>query len=271
VTAATIRATRRDADEPSFLARHEFAYHLQRYRRVWRGTIVISLVNPLLFLVAIGSGLGHVVTNHPAALGGVSYLAFFAPGMLAASAMQNGIVESAFPVSRAVGRGGSYGVAVTTPLDSTDILVGHALFMALRIAMSAMLFVLVMVAFGAARSPLAILTVPAAVLTGLAFATPTAAWAATVRNPRVVSTLFKWIVMPLYLFSGTFFPVGQLPPVLRGLAYATPLWQGVDLCRTLSLGTATWWRCAGHVAYLSVLTAAGIALAARAYRRRLYG
>src|SRR3954469_870607 len=99
-------------------ALREFEYRMRQYRRRWRGTIVISVANPLLFLIAIGAGLGQLISPGPA-LGGVSYLAFFAPGMLAAASMQNGIIESAFPVSRAVSRGGSYGVATSSPLDSS--------------------------------------------------------------------------------------------------------------------------------------------------------
>lgn len=253
-----------------FLGRYEFAYRLQRYRRTWRGTVVISVLNPLLFLIAVGVGLGHVV-SHPASLHGVSYLQFFAPGMLAAGSMQNGIVDSGWPVSHGVSKSGSYRVAITTPLESTDIMIGHILFMALQIALSAVAFVAVMVAFGAAHSWLVVFTVPAATLTGLAFATPTSAFAATVSSPKVVGNLFKWVVMPLYLFSGTFFPVAQLPLALRALAYATPLWHGVDLCRTLSLGTATWGRCAMNVGYLSAVTILGIVIARRTFRRRLYG
>ena len=253
------------------LALHEFAYHLQRYRRTWRGTVVVSIVNPLLFLLAIGVGLSKVVTTHPPGLGGATYLEFFAPGMLAAAAMQNGIIESAFPVSRAVRSGGSYSVAVTTPLDSTDIMLGHCLYMAFKLAFGAVTFVVVMTLLGAAESWKVVLTIPAATLTGLAFATPTMGWAAKVANPRAVFGAFKWVVMPLYLFSGTFFPITQLPPLLRALAYATPLWHGVDLCRTLSLGTATWPRTAAHVVYLLAFTVGGLAWAARAYRRRLYG
>jgi lipooligosaccharide transport system permease protein len=251
-------------------ARRALSYHLFRYRRTWRGTVIISIVNPLLFLLAIGLGLGRVVGNHAASLHGTSYLAFFAPGMLAAAAMQNGIIESAFPVSRATAPGGSYAVAKTSPLDPTDIMVGHLLFMTLRIAMSATAFVAIMAALGATRSLSALLTIPAATLTGLAFAAPTAAWAARTANPQTVGKLFKWVVMPLYLFSGTFFPVSQLPPVLRDVAYATPLWHGVQLCRSLSLGTATLPAALGHVAYLARCAVVGVVVARRTYRRRLY-
>jgi ABC-type polysaccharide/polyol phosphate export permease len=167
-------------------------------------------------------------------------------------------------------RMGSYQVAISSPLEPTDILFGHSLFMAVRIAMSATAFMVVMVAMGAAQSPLVVLALPAALLTGLAFATPVTAWAITVDDPGRVGNLFKWVVMPLYLFSGTFFAIEQLPSWLRVLAYATPLWHGVDLCRSLSLGTATWFTSGVHVAYLLALTVVGLVVARHTYRRYLY-
>jgi lipooligosaccharide transport system permease protein len=252
------------------LARHELYYRMIRYSRTWRGTVVISLVNPLLFLIGIGVGLGKVVQPHPAGLQAAGYLAFFAPGMLAASSMQNGIVESAYPVTIATTKGGSYRVAVATPLSSTEILIGHAVYMAMRIAMSAAAFLIVMAAFGAQQSALVVLAVPAALLTGMAFAMPTAAWAVTLERPDTLFAIFKWVVMPLYLFSGTFFPISHMPLALRLLAYVTPLWHGVDLCRSLSLGTLTWGSALLHVGYLGALCVVGFLLATRTYRRRLY-
>jgi ABC-type polysaccharide/polyol phosphate export permease len=250
-------------------------YWLRQYKRRWRGTVVVSISNPVLFLIAIGAGIGRLVTpsaDSPAAaaLGGVTYLAFFAPGMLAAASMQNGIVESAFPVARGRMPDGPYQPAVSSPLEPTDILLGHVLFMAMRIAMSAAAFLVVMVALGAAQSWLVVLTLPAATLTGLAFATPTAAWAITVDGPRRVGDLFKWVVMPMYLFSGAFFAVEQLPGWAQAIVHVTPLWHGVELCRTLSLGTATWAGSAVHVAYLLALNGIGLALAWRTYPRHLH-
>jgi lipooligosaccharide transport system permease protein len=247
------------------LARREFAYWLRAYRQRWRGSVVVSVANPLLFLIAIGGGLGHLVRP----VDGVSYLAFFAPGMLAAASMQNGIIESSFPVSRARRRDGSYQVALAGPLEPADVLAGHVLYMTVRVALSAVAFLVVMLLLGAARSPLVVLDLPAATLTGLAFATPTAAWAVTVTDQGRVGTLFKWVVMPLYLFSGTFFPLDKLPFALRAVAYVTPLWHGVQLCRTLSLGTATWGGSALHVACLLGFTAAGLLAALHTYRTRL--
>jgi len=255
---------------PTALALHEYRNWLTRYRRTWKGTLVISVLNPLLFLIAVGLGIGQLVDPATSGMGGVSYLAFFAPGMLAAAAMQNGIVESGFGVSWATRSDGSYTTAKATPLEPADILGGHLLYMASKLALSAGCFLLVMIAIGAAQSPTVVLALPAAVLLGLAFATPTAAWAVTLSGPSKVGAAFKWVVMPLYLFSGTFFAVELMPTWLQWLAYATPLWHGVDLCRSLSLGTATWANSAIHLAYLVTLTVAGGLIALRLYRRHLH-
>ena len=82
--------------------------------------------------------------------------------------------------------------------------------------------------------------------------------------------LFRFGLIPLFLFSGTFFPVSQLPVAIRPLAYITPLWHGVSLCRSLSLGTASLWPSVGHVAYLAAVAGAGVYAGVRTYRRRLY-
>jgi lipooligosaccharide transport system permease protein len=249
----------------------EFSHWLLRYRRTWRGTIVISVANPLLFLLGIGAGLGHLVDKHaPVAIGGVSYLAFFAPGLLAASAMQTGFIESAGRVAMAAGFDGSYRSAVTTPLGPTQIMGGHLLFMAFRIASSSAAFVVVMLGFGVTNGWRALGVLVAATLTGFAFAAPSAAWAVTLRQTQRINSVFRFVIIPMYLFSGTFFAVAELPHWLRPLAYVLPLYHGAQLCRTLSLGTATPAGTALHVGVLLALTLAGLAVARVTYRRRLH-
>ena len=125
-------------------------------------------------------------------------------------------------------------------------------------------------AFGAVHSWLAILAFPAAVLTGLAFAAPIAAFAATAENDTTFSMLYRFGIIPLFLFSGTFFPITQLPAWLRPVAYLTPLWHGVSLCRALNLGTVDLGQVVIDVAYLAALAAAGLLAGNRTYRRRLY-
>ena len=146
------------------------------------------------------------------------------------------------------------------------------MFMTMRIAMNSALVTMFLWVFGAARSAWVVMAWPAAVLTGLAFAAPVAAWAITVKQANSFAYVFRFGLMPLMLFSGTFFPLSQLPGWLRALAYATPLWHGVALCRAFSLGYAVDdpLGMLGHAAYLAVLAAAGIWAGARTYRRRLY-
>jgi ABC-type polysaccharide/polyol phosphate export permease len=147
---------------------------------------------------------------------------------------------------------------------------GHLLFIAFRVLSSSAAFVAVMAVFGASDGWWALAVLPAALLTGLAFAAPVAAWAVGVRFPRKINSVFRFAIMPLYLFSGTFFAAGQLPGWVRPIVEALPLWQGVELCRTLSLGTATAPSAGIHAGYLLVLTAGGILAARVTYRRRLH-
>jgi lipooligosaccharide transport system permease protein len=249
----------------------EFTYWLLRYRRTWRGTIVISVANPLLFLLGIGAGLGQLVDRHaPTVIGGVSYLAFFAPGMLAASAMQTGFIESSGGVARAAGPDGAYRAATITPLRPGQIMGGHLLFIAFRVATSAAAFTVVMLGFRVTHGWWALGAVTGALLTGLAFAAPAAAWAVGLRAPRNINAVFRFVIMPMYLFSGTFFAITQLPAWLRPVAYVLPLYHGAQLCRTLALGTATLAGTALHAGVLLALVLVGILAARVTYRRRLH-
>lgn len=253
----------------SFAVR-EFRYWLTNYRRTWRGSIYTSFLSPVLYLGAMGLGLGKLVDAHGTArLGGVGYLAFLAPGLLAAAAMQSGIEESTYPVLGSVKWRRTYYAAAASPLRPADIFHGHLLFTIMRLAMNSAIFLVVMTAFGAITSPWVLAAVPVAVLTGLAFAAPIEAWAITVSKDTSFALVFRFGMIPLFLFSGTFFPVTQLPAWIRPLAYATPLWHGVALCRSLSLGTATLGGALVHVGYLTALAAVSIVVGNRTYRRRL--
>ena len=253
------------------LALRSFAYWAYQYRRTWRGVTLSSLFNPVLYLTAMGLGLGTLVDRHGVRpqLDGVTYLAFLAPGLLAASVMQTATNESTWPVMGAVKWFRSYHAMLATPLRVIDVLVGHLAWIALRLLMVSTVFVVIMAAFGAPRSWWVVAAVPAAVLCGMAFAAPIAAFAATRDSPNGFSALFRFGIIPMFLFSGTFFPVGQLPGWIRPLAYLTPLWHGVDLCRSLSLGRVDPGLAAVHVGYLAALVAGGAACAYLTYRRRL--
>jgi lipooligosaccharide transport system permease protein len=250
-----------------------FQCWLTVYRRIWRSSIWSSILGPVCYLGALGYGLGALVDRHgTASLGGVSYLAFVAPAILASGAMNTGMGEASYPVFGSLKWNRIYIGAQASPLRPADIFRGHLMFMTMRIAMNCAILTVFVWAFGAARSAWLVLAFAAAVLTGVAFAAPIAAWAVTVTVENSFSYLFRFVMMPLMLFSGTFFPLSQLPAGLRALAYVTPLWQGVAMCRAFSLGTAPGdpLGMLGHAAYLAAMAAAGIWAGARTYRRRLY-
>jgi len=252
-------------------AGRQLRFWLTDYRRTWRGSIYSSVLNPLLYLGAMGLGLGTLVDRHGrAGLGGVSYLAFLTPGLLAAASMQAGVGECTYPVFGSVKWNKTYQAAVSSPLRPSDVFHGHLLFVTLRLTMNSALFMAVAAAFGALRSPWVIAALPVAVLTGLAFAAPIEAWSVTRQKDTSFAVIFRFGLIPLFLFSGTFFPITQLPAWIRPVAYVTPLWHGVALCRALSLGNAGLGGALVHVGYLAAVVAAGIAVGDRTYRRRLY-
>jgi len=249
------------------------AFHcwLVMYRRTWRSSVWSSVFGPLFYLGAMGYGLGSLVDkNGTAALGGVPYVVFVAPAVLAVQAMNSGLNNALFPVFSSMHWNKIYVAASATMLRPGDIFRGHLLFITMRIAMNSACFVAAMAAFGLIRSPWAVLLLPVAALLGFAFATPSAAWAVTLDHDTPMNYPIRFGAVPLMLFSGTFFPISQLPGWIRPLAYATPLWHGVALCRALSLGDVAPASAAIHVAYLVALAALGLWWGGRTYRRRLY-
>jgi len=253
------------------LALRQFRFWLTDYRRTWRGSIYSSLLNPVLFLGAMGLGLGKLVDAHgTASLGGVSYLVFLAPGLLAATGMQTGVGESTYPVFASVKWTKTYLAASATPLRPADVFHGHVLFTTMRLTMNCAIFIAVASMLGAVRSGWIVAALPVAVLTGLAFAIPIEAWSVTRTKDTSFAVIYRFIMIPLFLFSGIFFPVTQLPAAIRPLAYLTPLWHGAALCRALSLGAATWGGALVHVGYLALWAAAGLIAGHRTYPRRLY-
>jgi lipooligosaccharide transport system permease protein len=242
--------------------------HARKYRRTWLGSVVTTFLNPVLFLLAMGVGLGTLV-DRGGAFGGVGYLEFLAPGLLAATAMQTAAGDSAFPVRASIKWVKTYHAALATPVRARDLVVGHLCWVALRLALAATVFALVMTAFGATRPAGGALAVLPAVLTGMAFAPLVTAIAASGSSDYGLSSLFRFGIVPLFLFSGTFFPISQLPALLQPVAVATPLWHGVELTRAAALGSTPAWPPFGHVAYLVAWLLAGAVVAVRVFERKL--
>ena len=215
-----------------------FEHRFTQYRHSFRATIFSSFLTPVLFLAAMGLGLGsYVDQGADPSLGGLSYLAFLAPGLLASTCMQSAAFESAFPIMSGLVWSRVFHAMYATPISGRDIALGNLAWIGARMLLVATVFTAVIVAFGAAASPLIVLAIPAGALTGLAFAAPIMAFAATQRTPEKFNAVFRFGITPLFLFSGTFYPVESLPVFLQPLAWVTPLWHGVSLARGLSLGT----------------------------------
>jgi lipooligosaccharide transport system permease protein len=231
--------------------------------------VATSFLVPVLYLAGMGLGLGSLVDHHVHRVDGVRYLDFIAPGLLAATAMQIGAADAMYPVMGAIKWWRTYTAMLATPLRVADVLLGHLAWMATRVAIVAGAYLVVLAAFGAAVSPLAVLALPAAVLTGLAFAAPVAAFSATQDKDLAFTTIYRFAIVPLFLFSGTFYPVDRLPAWLRPVAQVTPLYRGVDLCRGLCLGTLRAVPAVLDVAELVGLVAVGVAVGLRTYTRRL--
>jgi lipooligosaccharide transport system permease protein len=253
------------------LALRQVDYWATVYRRVWRGTVVTSFVLPLLYLAAIGVGLGRYVdAGSTAALGGLSYLDFVGPGLLATTAMQTAVGESSYPVLAYFVWQKVYDAMITTPLRARDVLAGHLGYVAVRLMTTCAVLLVVLSAFGIVHSVAGGIGAGlVAVLVGLAFATPMFALSARLQNDSGFALVYRLGLIPMFLFSGAFFPVSQLPTAIAWLARLTPVWHGVELCRALTTGQVTLVAALGHTGYLLLWIVVGWWLAERAFRRRL--
>ncbi len=260
------------AARPSSNIGRVFEHRWVQYRRTFRATIFTSFLTPILFLTAMGLGLGSYVSDSAIdSLGGVSYLAFLAPGLLAANAMQVASFEATYPIMGGLVWNKIFHAMYATPISPRDIALGNLAWIAARLSLISAVFTVVIVLFGAAASPLVVLAIPAAALTGMAFAAPIAAFSATQKTPNKFAAIFRFGITPLFLFSGTFFPLSSLPEALHPLAWLTPLYHGVELTRGLALGTIVDDPLVAivHVFVLCAFTVVGSLVTIRTIERRL--
>jgi lipooligosaccharide transport system permease protein len=239
------------------------------YRRTWRGSLFGSFLTPLLYLTAMGIGLAKLMTSGAQdMLGGVSYVDFLGPGILASSCMQSASFESTYPIMGKIMWRRNYEAILATPIQVHHLLLGELSWIAFRMTTMSSVFLVVLTLFGIPRSPLALLAIPFAVLTGLSFAAPIMAFSATRTNDSGFAALFRFVINPLFLFSGTFFPVSQLPDAVEWVAAATPLYHGVALIRgaVLDAMPSSWPL---HLGYLLVFLAVTASIAYRSLYRRL--
>jgi len=258
-----------------------FGYLLTSTRPYLKMAALSQLGSPVLYLLSLGIGLGSLVNGRSGGQSlGTSYLSFLAPALIAATALQVAVGQATYPILF----GGFkfqriYFAMNATPLTPQQIASGVLGWIATRTAVSATLYLAVVACFGGIRSVGALLCVPIATLGAMALAAPIAVYSATVETERGgFAAISRFLVMPMFLFSGTFYPVSSLPEWGRALAWLSPLWHATELARWASLGSLHLRSgigqvgavaLLGHLAFLTVLTVAGVLLTGWRFRVRL--
>jgi lipooligosaccharide transport system permease protein len=239
------------------------------YLALWRGIAFTTFVQPALYLGAMGVGLGGLVKAHAGSVDGLTYLDFVAPGLLVATAVQLAASESMWPVLGGVKWMRQFHGVVATPIRPGELYAGFVLFTAIRAMFGAVAFLIVAALLGAVPSVWGVLAVPAAGLCSAAFGAPLTAYSIGLDSDLSFPMIMRLAILPLFLFSGTFFPISQLPRGLRGLAVLSPLWHGVELARAATTGHSGAAAVAAHVAVLIACIGASAALGVRAFTKRL--
>ena len=239
------------------------------YRRLWRGSVFSTFLIPVLFLVAVGQQLGGMIDERATAVDGLSYLHFFAPGLLAGMAMQSSAPMALWPVMAGTKWVRFFHGVVATPVSAAELYGGYIMWCAIRATLAATAFVAVAAVFGGIPSAWGILAIPAAGLCATAFCAVLAAFAATQSNDISFGVLIRLVIMPLFLFSGTFFPVSQLPGWLEAASRFSPLWHAVELCRSATTGHAELGAVVLHVGVLVGIVIVGWLWGTRSFTRKL--
>jgi len=241
--------------------------NVMAYRHQWI-VLLTGFVEPVLYLLGIGFGIGSLVRNVPIGHGQViSYAMFVAPALMASSAMNGAIYESTFNLFYKLRYVRSFDAIIATPVGVEDATVGEIIWAVGRGSLYSVGFLVLMLALGLVASPWAILAIPAAVLVGFAFAALGSVITTFMRSWQDFDGV-QLGLQPMFLFSATFFPITVYPPALQVLVELTPLYRGIDLIRGLTTGAVG----AGQlvdVAYLLLMGIAGVTIAALRLRRRL--
>jgi len=232
------------------------------YRRQWL-IFVSGFFEPLFYLLSIGLGLNHLIGTIEVAGHQVSYAAFVAPGMLATSAMNGAVIDALYNTFWKLKVSHIYEPVLATPLDVTDVAIGEAGWSLARGSVYAFSFIACMVVLGDTKSIWVLACLPAAVLTSFAFAGVGLAGCTWLKSWQDFD-MVALIQMPIFLFSGTFFPITLYPHWLTVIVWFSPLYQATALIRGLSLGVLSWTMLI-NVAYLVVMGVIGIAIAARRF------
>ena len=242
------------------------------FKRVWWSVAVGSVVQPLMFLLGVGLGVGELVDRGPAASGildDTSYFAFYATALLATTAMFVMSQEALWPTMDGFTWSHAHQAMISTPLTPTDVVLGKLLHYAVRGVFTCGGVAAVLAVFDDTRRWTLVPAALVGVLTGLAFAMPIAAWTASRTEDSSFPAILRFGIIPMFLFGGAFYPIEQLPDALRPIAWVTPLWHGIELVRGLVLGGLDVGAALGHLAVLLAFVTVGVLACRVTFERRL--
>ncbi len=240
--------------------------------RAWRTAVALGLTQPIIFLLGMGLGVGALVDDRvgsATSLGGLSYLQYLAPALLATTAMTAGSFEATYPVLDGFKWRRTFEGVSATPVDPRGVVHGLMLWWTTRLVIGSLGVGLALMVIPSTRGwgvPVAML---ASIPTGLAFAAPLASWTATREDETSFPPIQRFVITPLFLFGGAFSPIESLPAALRPVAWATPLWHGVQLCRDLSVGALVASDTIVHLTVISAWIGAGYVACRIAFDRRI--
>lgn len=246
--------------------------HFALYRTIWKSNVLVSFVQPFLYLLAMGIGVGALVDRGDRAdqlLGGLTYFEFLGPALLATTAMMFATNEALWPVLGGFKWWKGFHAGAATPLTPGQIAGGVALWHTTTSLIAVVGVAAALMLFPDTRGWGLIVAIPFGTLTGIAFAAPVMAWSASRESDRSFPLINRFIIVPLFLFAGAFYPVSQLPDWLEPVARLTPLWHGVELCRDAAYGRLEPRATAIHLGYLAALVVVGWTLSVRSFRKRL--
>ena len=260
--------TRKVAERGSF---YVFEARLLNMRKFAFEIIFASIANPVLYLVAIGVGVGSLVNQNSGGIDGVEYLVFLAPALLANAAIQGTMDETIFPtLAGFLWNKGFYGIN-STPLGGRQIAFGIFQAAMLRNIMTVLFYYAIMGAFGVLKAPHAWLAIPTGILAGSAFGAVMMALAGVAKKDDYFFTFVgRFVITPMFFLSGTFFPLASMPIYLQWIGWISPLWHATNLGRLLTYGSdVSPLLVFIHITYLLTLTLVGLIAAIKIFEKRL--
>ena len=250
---------------------YQAEWRLIGMRAYWTSILGTALITPALYVLAVGIGLGSLVDSSSGGIGGVPYLVFVAPGLLVSTIVLSASAETSYPVMEGFKWGRHYYARASTAASPRQVALGELLAIFLRMAAEAAVFWLMLVLLGAVDPARSWPVVGVAALAALAFGAPLMAYAATIENEGYQFALMqRFIVMPMFLFAGTFYPLEAMPGYLQWIGWISPMWHGTQLARALSFGLELApWAAVLHLGFLLAVAGAGVLVAVGNFERRL--